>query len=95
MSGMTTGCEDLDSLFSVLDNGCSQPTVRSCRVDTASGKFLQKIKILAWVFVHKSITGIIEKRQATRVLHTEEKVPSVVMLEFFAQNTKLTHILKK
>ena len=44
MDGMTTGCQDLDSLFSVLDNGCSHPTVRSCIVNTASGYILFKEK---------------------------------------------------
>ena len=37
VDGMTTACQDLDSLFSVTDNYCSRPNLRRCSVDTGPG----------------------------------------------------------
>ena len=46
LNNTMTSCQDFDSLFPLLNNGCSSLIVRSCSVNTVPGEYMNKIKTL-------------------------------------------------
>ena len=46
-----TGCEDLDSLFSVVDNDCPSLSVRGCRVNAVEGEYAPLISSSQIIFL--------------------------------------------
>ena len=66
LNSVVTGCHDLDSLFSLVENDCSKPNLQRCTIGTVPGKYCNSSPPLKYMSYHKRVPSQFNQFNAHR-----------------------------